>query len=227
MIVKEYFSGISTIGVLSLATEKFGLFPYFIEEKLLINCRDVLDVPVEKLNIGNSSLIGSLCAANSYGIILPSLTVDKERDQLVNFLKENDIEITVKKLKAKNTAFGNLVLVNDKGCIISRELRMFKNSIEDILNVEVVIGGIAGLSTVGSNAMVTNKGCIVHPNTTHDEIELIEDVLKVKSIERSTANKGISSVGACIVANSKGAIIGGDTTGPEMLKIEEGLDLID
>jgi translation initiation factor 6 len=227
MIIKEYFSGISTIGVLSLATEKFGLFPYFIEEKSLNRCNEVLDVPVKKLNIGNSSLIGSLCVANSYGILLPSLTTNEEHEQLKDFLKENDIEIVVKKLKAKNTAFGNLVLTNDKGCVISRELKMFKNSIEDVLNVEVAVGEIAELTTVGSNAVATNKGALVHPNTTDEEIELIKDVLKIDCIERGTANKGITSVGACIIANSKGAIIGGDTTGPEMLKIEEGLDLID
>ena len=227
MIIKEYFSGISTIGVLSLATEKFGLFPHFIEEKSLIRCKEVLDVPVKKLNIGNSSLIGSLCVANSYGMILPELAIDKEQKQITEFLKENDIEIIVKKLKAKNTAFGNLILTNDKGCIISRELKKFRKSIEDILDVEVAVGDIAELTTVGSNAVATNKGALVHPNTTDEEIELIKDVLKIDCIERGTANKGITSVGACIIANSKGAVIGGDTTGPEMLKIEEGLDLID
>ena len=227
MIIKEYFSGISTIGVLPLATEKFGLFPHFIEEKSLDRCSNVLDIPVKNLNIGNSSLIGSLCVANSNGLILPPFTLDKERELIIEFLKENDIEIIVKKLSAKNTAFGNLILANDKGCIISRELKKFRNTIEDILDVESVVSDIAGLSTVGSNGVATNKGCLVHPNTTDDEIELIKDVLKIDCIERGTANKGITSVGACIIANSKGAVIGGDTTGPEMLKIEEGLDLID
>lgn len=227
MIIKEYFSGISTIGVLSLATEKFGLFPHFIEEKSLIRCKNVLDVPVKKLNIGNSSLIGSLCVANSNGLIVPPFILDKEKELLTEFLKENDIEITVKKLNAKNTAFGNLIMANDNGCIISRELKKFRKSIEDILDVEVAVGDIAELTTVGSNAVATNKGALVHPNTTDEEIELIKEVLKINCIERGTANKGITSVGACIIANSKGAVVGGDTTGPEMLKIEEGLDLID
>ncbi|HIP16698.1 MAG TPA: translation initiation factor IF-6 [Methanothermococcus okinawensis] len=227
-IIREYFSGISTIGVLSLATEKFGLFPHFIEEQSLDKYSKILNIPVKKINIGNSSLIGSLCAANSYGMILPSsFTLDKEMDILYDFMKENDIDITIKRLTSKNTAFGNLISANDKGCVISKELEKYKREIEDILDVEVMVDNIAGLATVGSNIVITNKGGLLHPNTTEEEIDRLKDIFKVNILERGTANKGITSVGACIIANSKGAIVGGDTTGPEMLKIEEGLDLID
>ncbi|MBW9222038.1 translation initiation factor IF-6 [Methanothermococcus sp. SCGC AD-155-C09] len=226
-IIREYFSGISTIGVLSLATEKFGLFPHFIEEQSLDKYSKILDVPVKRINIGNSSLIGSLCAANSYGIILPPFTLDREMDILYNFMKENDIDISIERLPSKNTAFGNLISTNDRGCVISKELEKYKREIEDILNVEVIVDNIAELATVGSNIVITNKGGLLHPNTTEEEIDRLKDIFKVNVLERGTANKGITSVGACIIANSKGAIVGGDTTGPEMLKVEESLDLID
>ena len=120
MIIKEYISGISTIGILSLATEKFGLVPYFAEEHTINKFKKVLDVPIKALNIGNSSLIGALCCANSYGIILPPFTVNREKTILLDFLKENDIDLTVQKIDAKNTAFGNLILINDKGCIFPK-----------------------------------------------------------------------------------------------------------
>mgnify|MGYP000325019190 CR=1 FL=1 len=227
MIIKEYISGISTIGILSLATEKFGLVPYFAEEHTINKFKKVLDVPIKALNIGNSSLIGALCCANSYGIILPPFTVNREKTILLDFLKENDIDLTVQKIDAKNTAFGNLILINDKGCIISEELAEFRKTFEDIFDVEVVAKNIAELPTVGSNGVATNKGALVHPDTTDEEMELIKEVLKLKCIERGTASRGAPSVGASIVANSNGAVIGGNTTGPEMLKIEEGLDLID
>lgn len=226
-VIKEYFSGIPTLGVLSLATELFGLFPHFIEERALERYSRILEVPVKALNIGNSSLIGSLSVANSYGIVLPPLTSKDEIETLKGFLRENDIDIAIEKVEAKNTAFGNLIATNDRGCIISNELRGYRREIEDILNVEVVPRDVAGLSTVGSNLVVTNKGGLFHPNTSEEEIKELKDIFKIDILERGTANKGNPSVGACIVANSKGAIVGGDTTGPEMLKIEEALDLIE
>jgi len=226
-VIKEYFSGIPTLGVLSLATELFGLFPHFIDKISLERYSHILKVPVKTLNIGNSSLIGSLCVANSYGILLSPLTLEEEIETLKEFLRENDIDIVVEKIKSKNTAFGNLIATNDRGCVVSNELREYIKEIEDILNVEVILRDVAGLSTVGSNIVITNKGGLVHPNTSDEEIEVLKDIFKINILERGTANKGNPSVGACIVANSKGAIVGGDTTGPEMLRIEEALDLID
>ena len=226
-VIKEYFSGIPTLGVLSLATDLFGLFPHFVEEGTLERYSRILEVPVKVLNIGNSSLIGSLSVANSYGIVLPPLTLKEEMETLKGFLRDYDIDIIVEKVDAKNTAFGNLIATNDKGCIISNELREYRRKIEDILNVEVVSRDVAGLSTVGSNLVITNRGGLVHPNASEEEIENLKEIFKVDILLRGTANKGNPSVGACIVANSKGAIVGGDTTGPEMLRIEEALDLIE
>ncbi|AEF96827.1 translation initiation factor IF-6 [Methanotorris igneus] len=226
MIIRKYFSGISTLGVLALATEKFALLPYIVEENTVEEIKKVLDVPVTQLNVGGCSLIGSLCVANSYGLLLPNIVKDDEVELIKNFLEENDIDIQIKILNSKNTALGNLILTNDKGCIISEELKGFKKDIEDILNVDVDIGNIAELPTVGSNAVATNKGCLVHPLADDEELEWIKDVLKIDCIGRGTANKGVTSVGACIIANTKGAIVGGDTTGPELLRIEEALDLI-
>jgi len=213
--------------VLSLATDLFALFPHFVEEGTLERYSRILEVPVKVLNIGNSSLIGSLSVANSYGIVLPPLTLKEEMETLKGFLRDYDIDIVVEKVDAKNTAFGNLIATNDKGCIISNELREYRRKIEDILNVEVVSRDVAGLSTVGSNLVITNRGGLVHPNASEEEIENLKEIFKVDILLRGTANKGNPSVGACIVANSKGAIVGGDTTGPEMLRIEEALDLIE
>ncbi len=226
-IIREYFAGIPTIGVLSLSTENFALFPYFISDNTLKKCSEILKVPSIKLNIGNSSLIGSLSVGNSYGLILPELVTNEEIGLLKKFFKENDIDIIVEKINCKNTAFGNLIVTNDRGCIISSEIEKYLPKIEDILNVEGIVLDIANLQTVGSNAIITNKGAFLHPGTSDEDIEIIKDITKVECIGVGTANRGTMSVGACIIGNSKGAIVGGNTTGPELLRIEESLDLID
>ena len=150
----------------------------------------------------------------------------KELTKIKNFLNENDLDMNIEIIKSKNTALGNLILTNDKGALISTELKEFKKDIEDVLNVEVEVGTIAELPTVGSNAEVTNKGCLAHPLVDDDELEFLKGLFKVEYIGKGTANKGTTSVGDCIIANSKGAIVGGDTTGPELLMIEDALGLI-
>ena len=96
--------------------------------------------------------------------------------------------------------------------------------ISDGLGVECVRASIAGINTVGSICRATNIGCVCHADASDDEMQLIQDVLKVEPI-RTTVNHGVRMVGAGILANSKGALIGDDTTPIEMGKIEEGLAL--
>ncbi len=226
MIIRKYFSGISTIGVLAMATEDITLLPIFLDKNDVNEVSEVLKTKCLQVNIGGSSLLGSLSVGNKYGILLPKIIDDKELNKIKSFLKDNDLDLDIKIIKSKNTALGNLILTNDNGALISPELKEFKKDIEDALNVEVEVGTIADLPTVGSNAIVTNKGCLTHPLVEDEELEFLKNLFKVEYIGKGTANKGTTSVGACIIANSKGAIVGGDTTGPELLIIEDALGLI-
>lgn len=77
MIMKTYFSGVSTLGVHSLATEDYGFFPLSVDQKTMERMKNVLDIPATQLNISNSSLIGSLCVGNSNGLLVPNITTEK------------------------------------------------------------------------------------------------------------------------------------------------------
>ncbi len=209
-----------------MTTEDITLLPIFLDKNDVKEVSEVLKTKCLQVNIGGSSLLGSLSVGNKYSLLLPKIIDDEELNIIKNFLKENDLDLDIKIIKSKNTALGNLILTNDNGALISPELKEFKRDIEDALNVEVEVGTIADLPTVGSNAIVTNKGCLTHPLVEDEELEFLKNLFKVEYIGKGTANKGTTSVGACIIANSKGAIVGGDTTGPELLIIEDALGLI-
>jgi len=226
MIIRKYFSGIPTIGVLALTTEEITLLPIFLDKDDVEEVSNVLKTQCLQTNIGGSSLIGSLSVANKYGLLLPKIVEDKEMEEIKKFLRDIGVDLNIGIIKSKNTALGNLILTNDKGALISPELKDFKKDIADYLNVDVEIGTIAELPTVGSNAVITNKGCLTHPLVEEDELKFLKDLFDVEYIGKGTANKGTTSVGACIIANSKGAVVGGDTTGPELLIIEDALGMI-
>ncbi len=94
--------------------------------------------------------------------------------------------------------------------------------ISSALGVRVERGTVAGLKTVGSAAVATNKGALCHPHVRPAEIEILKEVLQVP-VSTTTANYGTAQVGACIVANTRGALVGNRTTPIEMGRIEEGL----
>jgi len=97
--------------------------------------------------------------------------------------------------------------------------------IEDCLGVETEYCNLAGMSTVGSAGIATNKGCLLHRDASGDEIKIVEQILKV-NVGIGTANFGSPFVGCCIIANNNDVIVGESTTGPEITRMQEALGFI-
>ena len=94
------------------------------------------------------------------------------------------------------------------------------------MDVEVRRGSIANFKITGSVGTATNKGVLVHPAATEDELESIEKLFKTH-VDVGTVNNGTQLVGACAVANSNGVMVGLNTTGPELARIEEALGFLE
>lgn len=167
--------------------------------------------------IGGANVVGSLLSMNSRGAVVTGFATPEE----VRVLQ--DLEVLV--LPHRFNAAGNNVLCNDRGALVhpgydERTVR----TIGEALGVEAVRGTVAGMRTVGSAGVATNKGVLAHPHATERELGVLRDVLKVAAMI-TTANYGTGQVGACLVANSRGAVVGTRTTPIELGRIEEGLGL--
>jgi len=180
-----------------------------------------LKVKLVQSTIGGSVLAGVLVCANSNGILLPHFVRDKEIDALKSVFEGN---VTV--METRKTAYGNMVLANNKGAIVDPQLKTSEiKEISETLGVEAVPGEVAGLPYVGSLAVVSNKGVLAHPLLTDSERKLIEDVLKVP-VDVGTINCGIPYVGTGLIGNSHAVVVGLLTTGPEMFIIGQAFDVV-
>jgi translation initiation factor 6 len=214
--------GNSTLGVYFITTETAVFVPPQISETNARKLEECLQVKALKTLIGKSTLIGALASANSKGITLPHFAGDDE----INAIKSTLPDINVAVMETKRTAYGNMVLSNDKGAIVDPRLkRKDLANISDALDVEVVSGEIAGLPYVGSLATATNKGVLAHPLLKEEERTRLTEVLKVP-VDVGTINCGVPYVGTGLIANTHGAVAGFVTTGPELFIIEETLDLV-
>ena len=98
--------------------------------------------------------------------------------------------------------------------------------ITEVLDVEVKRGSIADFTITGSVATATNKGVLIHPSASREDIKFVEETLKAP-VDIGTVNNGTSLVGACSVANTKGIIVSLGTTGPELARIEEAFGFLE
>ena len=213
--------GSTSIGVYSLAADSMVIVPKQIPKTRAEKIGEWLQVEIVRTNIGGSVLIGTLLCANSNGIIIPHYVRDEE---LKAVKSASDVNVTI--MEFKRTAYGNLILANDYGAIVSPELSEAEvRLISDTLGVEAVRGTIAGLPYVGSLATATNRGVLAHPKIREDEAQLLRETLKVQ-VESGTVNCGVPYVAMGLIANSYGAVAGLATTGREMAVISHALGVM-
>jgi translation initiation factor 6 len=220
-ILKSQIFGGSLIGVYLTANNSYVLYPHLLLKPILKKFKSVFDEPLYPLTLNNSNLLGIYTASNKYGIIVPNIIKEDEHNLLKSYVGGAQIGI----LKSIDNAFGNLILCNDKGAIISSFLKDYMKQIEDILNVETEVFEFAGSFLPGSISIVNNNGCLVHPLANDDEIEKITSILKVEDTDVSTINRGIPYLNAGAIVNDKSGIFGLDSTGPELMRLTSVLKL--
>jgi translation initiation factor 6 len=207
--------------VYSLATEDIVIIPVIVPQKKAQEVADWLKVKLAYTSVSGSVLAGALACANSNGMLLTNSVREEELKRIEEVFEGN---VTI--LETKKTAYGNLVLANDKGAVVDPRLKPnVIKQISDTLGVEVVPSEIAALPYVGSLATATNKGVLAHPMLKDDERKVLEDVFKVP-VDVGTVNCGIPYVGTGLIANSHAAVAGSLTTGPEMFIIGNAMDVV-
>ena len=203
------------MGVFGAASDELAVLAHDASSKVARLVEEALSVPVARTTIGGANIVGSLLAMNAHGAVVTGFAGQKELAALGN--------LPVFVLPHRLNAAGNNILCNDRGAVVNpgyddRTVRQ----IAEALGVDAVRGTIAGMRTIGSAGVATNKGVLAHPHATEEELRVLQDALKVSAMI-TTANYGTGQVGACLVANAKGAIVGIRTTPIEMGRIEEGL----
>jgi len=213
--------GNASIGVYSLVNDRIAIVPPQVPENKRQKVEEWLKVKVVATTVGKSLVTGALACSNSNGVILPPFATEAE---VAAIKSAADINVTI--MDTKKTAYGNMVLANDKGAVADPRLKKRdRDKIGDTLGVELVSNEIAGLPYVGSLATATNKGVLAHPMLREDERKVLEDALKVP-VDVGTINCGIPYVATGLLGNSYGAVAGFLTTGPEMFIIGQALDVV-
>jgi len=215
------FNDNPNVGVFCRANDSVGFVQKGLLKRIKKKIVETLDVKLVELSIADASIIGSLLAMNSNGVVV----TDFADAEAVQIIKDQGFDVCV--ISDKINAAGNDVLANDNGALVHPNLK--DSTIADIektLGVPVKPGTIASLKTVGMSAVVTNKGCLCHPKVSDEEKRILERVFDV-NVMIGTVNHGSPVIGSGLVANTKGAIIGNMTTGIEMGRIEEALGFLD
>ena len=135
--------------------------------------RLALNVEIVETTIQGSAIIGSLVAGNSRGIVVSGLATEEEIDIL-----EGHREVLL--LKDSMNAAGNVIMANDTFAAVHQDMPTdMAHEIGEFLGVVVIHLTLGGIKTVGMAGAASNKGVIVHPLATAQQIARLEEVAKV------------------------------------------------
>jgi len=203
------------IGLFGLLTDKYCILSH--------DFPDIeLDIPILRVKIYSTDLIGIFCVGNSNGLLVPEVIENIEEKKIKEFCKNNDINFG--KISTNLNALGNLIACNDSHALLS-ELIPKKNlkDIKEVLDVDCSFGSVAEHAEVGSCLVVTNKGFLAHPDA-EVNLEGIKEIFGVGG-KVGSVNTGFPYVRAGLIANSKNAFVGDETTGIEMNVISDALNV--
>jgi translation initiation factor 6 len=207
-------AGDPNIGVFSRVLGNIAIIPPESPEDYKQALIRALNVELVETTVQGSTIIGSLVAGNSRGIVMSGLATDNEIAILEKYRK-------ILLLKDSMNAAGNIIMANDTFAAVHEDMPSeLAHEIGEFLEVEVIHLTLGGVKTVGMAGVATNKGIIVHPRATPHQIARLEEVAKIP-VGTGTINMGSALVGTGLLVNETGYIAGNATSGFELGRIED------
>ncbi|XP_066311008.1 eukaryotic translation initiation factor 6-like [Miscanthus floridulus] len=155
-------------------------------------------VPVVRTSVAGTRIVGRLCVGNKRGLLLPHTATDQEIQHLRNRLPD---EVVVKCVDERLSALENCIACNDHVALTHPDLdKETEEVISDVLGVEVFRQTIAGNILVGSYCTFTNKGGLVHPQTSVEDLDELSTLLQVPMVA-GTVNRGNEVVSTDMAIN--------------------------
>jgi len=217
MAIRTRFESSPEVGVYTKLTNAYCLLPSaFDYHKVFTN--ELADrIPVIHCSIASVRIIGRLCTGNIKGLLLPNTTTDQELLHIRNSLPD---KVVVQRVDERLSALGNVVACNDHIAFVHPDIdKETEEIIADTLGVEVFRQTIGGNVMVGSYCVFTNRGGVVPPSTTVEELNELSSLVQVPLVA-ATVNRGSAWLGSGLVANDWSCFCGTDTTATEMAVFE-------
>ncbi|NUN11440.1 translation initiation factor IF-6 [Candidatus Micrarchaeota archaeon] len=205
------------IGLFLKTNNEFTLVPRATDVKIKELVEETLNTQAIEVLINESGLLGLFSSMNSKGIVLPSFVEEPEK----KLFKKLGLNIVV---FSKSYSPGNNLLVNDKVGLVSMEVPDHElKQISDGLGIELFRQPLAGIPTVGSHNVATNKGLLLSNDTSQIDLKYLEKIFSLRAVVGST-NLGAGGNALGLVANDHGALTGDLTSGFEVQRIYEAFN---
>jgi translation initiation factor 6 len=208
------YGGDPSIGVFSRVFDDLAVVPPTAPADFESALKDHLDVEIVKTTIQGCEIIGSLLSGNSRGFVVSGLATENE----IGILKEyGDVYLLTHTMNAA----GNVILANGSVAAVHPGMPAdMAREIGEFLGAKVIPLSLGGVKTVGMAGVATDRGIMVHPRSTAQEIGRLEEATDIP-VGTGSVSMGSGLVGAGLLVNRNGYLAGSGTTGFELGRVED------
>lgn len=170
-----------------------------------------------QVELHGSPYVGVFMAASDHLVLLPPIAPPTLQRDLAEALQASPVVTSV----GGANVLGAVVALNGRGAVVADivtddELRLLG---KHGLKVYVLEGK---LNAAGNNVLCNDRGALVHPDVTPQQLDGIAEALGLETVETGTL-AGIGTVGSAGVATNKGALTHPKVTPREKEHLEEVL----
>jgi len=163
--------------------------------------------------IGSISSVGSMIAMNSTGAAVPTII---DEDELTKIGKRLNVLV----VEGRSWALGNLIVANDKGCVISDLIPPdLASRISECLGVDYLRMSIGKYKAIGSLFAVSNEIGVASPVASEEAVARVSNVLQIQMVP-TTVNDGEKLVKLGTLVNDRSIVVGKTTTGVELMSLQ-------
>ena len=163
-----------------------------------------------KYDVYRGANIGIYINVNDKKVLIPMGFAKSKAEKLAEYLQAEYMYISI----ANTRLLGALSVMNNKGILLPKTA--FQNEYDLIKEgTGIEVGVLDSKYTALGNVICANdKGAIVSPWLSREDVATIQDVLGVEVIQRRIA--GFNQTGSVMVANDSGAVIHPETDEEDM-----------
>ncbi|MGV8168747.1 MAG: translation initiation factor IF-6 [Candidatus Nanoarchaeia archaeon] len=217
------FNGMVNIGLYAFVNDRYVLLGTEVPDDLDEQIKEVFKVPVHRITLAGTSLIGVFVAGNNNKIMIPGIVFEHEREHL------RSLGVHFEVFDTKLTGLGNNILIDDDHALINPDYTEAEaKKIEELMNIKVQRAKFHNVTTIGNLAAINKKKkkALVSNDLDMEELRAIEKTFKVKATPGSV-NMGSPYIRAGVLVNSHGFAMGSASGGPELSNADEALGFLE
>ncbi len=212
------FENNPNIGLYMFVNDKFCLLGAEVEEDVKKEIKNILNVPIYKISMLGTDLVGVFVAGNNDKIFIPEV-FDYEMELMDKIAKDHDVELIV--INDKVNTFGNNFCVGDDVILASKDYKTeFLQDLADISGYNILPIGTNEFRGAGGIARFIDGKFFVSQEL--DEEDFTDIIDKVGGV--GTINAGSNFIASGVIGNKNGLLIGSLSSTIEIQGVVEGFD---